>query len=262
METGNILTAFTLTLFAGLAMGIGSIFSFMGKKTNHKFLASSLGFACGVMIYVAFIEIFPEARESLVESFGEEKGLWITVLSFFSGMIFMIFTEKFCLGNHGKEEKDCCHCCNNNSLYRMGVMTAIAIAIHNFPEGIAIFTSVLKDTTLGFSVALAIAIHNIAVGIAISAPIYYATGSRLRAFSFAILSGLLEPIGAIFGYILLRNYMSETFFGVLLSIVSGIMIYIALDELLPSAQKDGEHHIATYSMILGMGVMAISLIII
>lgn len=264
MGTGNVSEAFMLTLFAGLAMGIGSIFSFVGKKSNHKFLSASLGFACGVMIYVAFIEIFPEARESLIESFGETKGQWITLISFFIGMFFMSFTEKFCLVKHSEEEEheDCCHCCDSNSLYRMGIMTAIAIAIHNFPEGIAIFTSVLKDTTLGFSVAFSIGIHNIAVGIAVSAPIYYATGNRKKAFLFAILSGLSEPLGAIFGYILLRNYMNETFFGILLSIVAGIMIYISLDELLPSAQRDKNHHVATYSMIFGMFVMAISLILI
>ena len=265
METGNILTAFALTLAAGLAMGIGSIFSFAGKKSNNKFLSASLGFACGVMIYVAFIEIFPEARESLAEGFGETKGLWFAIISFFAGMIFMIFTEKFCLKEHEEKEEeheDCCHCCNNKSLYRMGVMTALAIAIHNFPEGIAIFTSVLKDTALGFSVAAAIGIHNIAVGIAVSAPIYYATGNRKKAFAFALFSGLSEPLGAVFGYILLRNYMDEIFFGILLAAVSGIMVYISLDELLPSAQKNGNHHTATYSMIFGMAVMAVSLILI
>lgn len=262
MEAGNIFTAFVLTLAAGLAMGIGSLLSFTGKKGNNNFLAASLGFACGVMIYTSFVEILPEAKETLAEIFGEEKGILFAVGSFFMGMIFMVFTEKFCLENKEEEHDDCCHSCNKNSLYRMGVMTALAIAVHNFPEGMAIFASVLKNTALGVSVAAAIGIHNIAVGIAVSAPIYYATGNRKKAFGFAVLSGLSEPLGAVIGYILLKNYLDETIFGILLAAVSGIMVYIALDELLPSAQKNGKHHTATYSMIFGMAVMAVSLILI
>ena len=253
METGNILTAFLLTLMAGLAMGAGSILSFTGKKDNHKFLSASLGFASGVMIYAAFMEIFPEAKESLEESFGE-KGTIIGIISFFAGIIFMIFTEKFCLKENEETEK--------NSMYKMGIMTAFAIAIHNFPEGMAIFTSVLKNTALGLSVAVAIGIHNIAVGIAVSAPIYYATGNRKKAFGFAVLSGLAEPLGALTGYVLFRNYLNEKVFGILLAMVSGIMVYIALDELLPSAQENNNHHTATYGMIFVMGVMAVSTLIV
>lgn len=259
MGTENVLTAFALTLSAGLAMGIGSILSFTRKNNNSKFLSASLGFASGVMLYVSFAEILHEARESLEEGFGH-LGIWYAVISFFAGMIFMIFVEKCCLkrdeeAEENEEEND------KKALYRMGIMTALAIAIHNFPEGIAIFTSVLKDTTLGLSVAAAIGIHNIAVGIAVSAPIYYATGSRKKAFVSALLSGMSEPLGALFGYVILKNYLNETLFGMLLSAVAGIMIYIVLDELLPSAQKNGNHHTAIYSMIFGMGVMAVSLIL-
>ena len=82
MEAGNIFTAFLLTLAAGLAMGIGSLLSFTGKKGNNNFLAASLGFACGVMIYTSFVEILPEAKETLAEIFGEEKGILFAVGSF------------------------------------------------------------------------------------------------------------------------------------------------------------------------------------
>lgn len=255
IETGNVTMAFILTLLAGLAMGVGSIISFIGKNTNKKFLSASLGFASGVMIYVAFVEIFMESRESLVEVYGGSKGLWVAVISFFVGMIFMVLTEKFCLKENKEENEE-------KSVYRMGVMTAIAIGIHNFPEGMAIFTSVLKTPALGFSVATAIAIHNISVGIAVSAPIYYATGSRKKAFAFSLISGLVEPMGALAGYVLFKSYLNEKVFGILLAAVAGIMVYIALDELLPSAQNDENHHIATYSMISGMIVMAVSLMII
>lgn len=257
IETGNVMLAFVLTLLAGLAMAVGSMISFIGKKTNKKFLSASLGFASGVMIYVAFVEIFMESRESLSEIYGGSKGILIAVISFFAGMVFMVLTEKFCLKENEDEEES-----EEKSVYRVGVMTAIAIGIHNFPEGMAIFTSVLKTPALGFSVAAAIAIHNISVGIAVSAPIYYATGSRKKAFIFSLTSGLVEPLGALVGYIIFKNYLNEKIFGMLLAAVAGIMVYIALDELLPSAQSDGNHHIATYSMISGMIVMAVSLMII
>ena len=257
METVNIFTAFTLTLLAGLAMGVGSILSFVGRKNNKKFLSVSLGFASGVMIYVAFTEIFIDAKESLIEVFGESRGSIAAVLSFFFGMIFMVVAEKFCFGHTDEKDEE-----SNKTMYRMGITTALAIGIHNFPEGIAIFTSVLKNPTLGFSVAVAIAIHNISAGIAISAPIYYATGNRKKAFLFSLASGIVEPAGALISYIIFKDFIDDKIFGLLLSAVAGIMGYIALDELLPSAQKNGNHHTAIKSMIAGMAVMAISTLII
>ena len=143
----------------------------------------------------------------------------------------------------------------------MGIMTAIAIAIHNFPEGFAIFTSALKDSKLGISVAIAIAIHNVAVGIAVSAPIYYGTGNKKKAFGAALLSGLSEPAGALLGYWVLYKYLDDGVFGFVLAIVAGIMVYISLDELIPSAQ-DSDNHIGTYSLVAGMFVMAMTLIFI
>ncbi len=141
----------------------------------------------------------------------------------------------------------------------MGFFSALAIAIHNFPEGLATFIAGLKDPGVGIAIAVAIAIHNIPEGIAISVPIYYATGSKKKAFALSILSGFAEPVGAVVGYLILMPFMSESVFGVIFGLVAGIMVYISLDELLPSAEKFGEHHIAIYGLISGMVVMSASL---
>ena len=147
------------------------------------------------------------------------------------------------------------------SLLRMGVFSALAIAIHNFPEGLATFVAGLQKPTLAVSIAVAIAIHNIPEGIAVSAPIYYATGSRRRAFGLSFLSGLAEVVGALIGYFVLYSFFSDTVFGIVFGLVAGIMVYISLDELLPTAEKFGEHHVAITGVILGMAVMAGSLLL-
>jgi ZIP family zinc transporter len=149
----------------------------------------------------------------------------------------------------------------NQKLLRMGMFTALAIAIHNFPEGLATFAAALTDPALGISIAVAIAIHNIPEGISVSVPIYYATGSKKKAFYYSFLSGLAEPVGAVIGYAILLNFFSDFIFGILFAGVAGIMVFISLDELLPSAQKYGEHHLSIYGLILGMAVMALSLLL-
>jgi zinc transporter, ZIP family len=148
---------------------------------------------------------------------------------------------------------------SKGSLYRMGMMSALAIAIHNFPEGLATFTATIKDPSLGVPIAIAIAIHNVPEGIAVSIPIFYATGSKRKAFIYSFLSGLAEPVGAIVGYMLLSRLFNEMTFGILFGMVAGIMVYISLDELLPASEKYGEHHVSIYGLISGMIVMAVSL---
>jgi len=143
----------------------------------------------------------------------------------------------------------------------MGFFSALAIGIHNFPEGLATFAAALKDPTLGVGIAIAIAIHNIPEGIAVSAPIYYATGSRKKAFVWSFVSGLAEPVGALVGYLLLYNLFTDITFGILFGAVGGIMVYISLDELLPSAEEYGHHHVAIYGLLGGMAVMALSLLL-
>lgn len=266
MIEGNVLFAFAITLFAGLSTGIGSALAFYTKKTNEKFLSAALGFSAGVMIYVSFMEIIPKALESLEASYGPSRANLYTTIAFFVG-IFIIGLIDQLVPEHenpheihdtqemtAKQKKE-------SELLRMGVFSALAIAIHNFPEGLATFMAAMKDPTLGVSIGIAIAIHNIPEGIAISVPIYHATGNKKKAFAYSFLSGLAEPLGAILGYFILRNFISDALFGVVFASVAGIMVYISLDELLPTAEKYGEHHIAITGVILGMIVMAASLVI-
>ena len=262
----NILFAFGLTVLAGLATGIGSIMSFLSKKFNAKFLAGSLGFSAGVMIYVSFVEIFVKAKDSLVAAYGTKIGNIYTVIPFFSGIAVIALIDKLIPSFENPheikniEEKNL-NPANNKKLLRMGMFSALAIAIHNFPEGLATFMSALTDPTLGISIAVAIAIHNIPEGIAVSVPIYYATRNRKKAFWLSFLSGLAEPVGALLGYFILRTVFNDSTFGLIFAGVAGIMVYISLDELLPTAEEYGEHHIAIGGLIGGMVVMAISLIL-
>jgi len=266
MELQNILLAFGLTLFAGLATGVGSALAFFTKKTNAKFLSASLGFSAGVMLYVSFVEIMPKGQESLVAALGERTGTFWTVVTFFAGMLLIGLIDKLVpspVNPHTiRKVEELGEARDKAGLLRMGMLTAIAIAIHNFPEGLATFTAAIYDFRLGLSIAIAIAIHNIPEGIAVSIPIYYATGDKKKAFLYSFASGASEPLGAIVGFFLLGRLFNELTFGLLFAFVAGIMVFVSLDQLLPAAEKYGDHHISIYGLVAGMAVMAASLILV
>ena len=262
----HVLLAFTLTVFAGLSTGIGSLIAFVCKHTNRKFLSVSLGFSAGVMIYVSMIEIFFEAQDSLIAELGTRMGSWATVASFFGGMLITAIIDKLIPSEENPHEVRTVEgeqegAPKPEKLMRMGVFTALAIAIHNFPEGLATFISALQEPSVAIPIVVAIAIHNIPEGIAVSVPIYHATGSKIKAFRYSFLSGLAEPLGALLGWIVLMPIMNDTVFGVLFAGVAGIMVFISFDELLPAAEEYGEHHLSLYGLISGMVVMAISLLL-
>lgn len=263
----NLLLAFALTLFAGLSTGIGSAIAFFAKKTNTRFLSVSLGFSAGVMIYVSMIEIFVKAQDTLRTELGTKPGSWVTVIAFFGGMLFIGIIDKLVPSGENPhdmykvEDLEDTQTQSNAKLLRMGLFTALAVAIHNFPEGLATFMSALQEPTIAIPIAVAIAIHNIPEGIAVSVPVYYATGSKRKAFFYSFFSGLSEPVGAIVGYLILRPFMNDVIYGIIFAAVAGIMVYISLDELLPSAEKYGEHHLSIYGLVAGMAVMALSLLL-
>lgn len=278
----NVLFAFGLTLFAGLSTGIGSLIAFFSKKSSPRFLSVSLGFSAGVMIYVSMVEIFFKAKAGLIVELGETLGSWVTVLSFFGGMFLIAVIDKLVPSSENPHEmhsvEEMCEdhpesshhqkqiemrekALKNHKLLRMGVLTALAIGIHNFPEGLATFIAALQEPQIAIPIAAAIAIHNIPEGIAVSVPIFYATGSKRKAFFYSFVSGLSEPVGALVGYLILLPFMSNTMMGVIFALVSGIMVFISLDELLPSARDYGEHHLSIYGLVAGMMVMAVSLLL-
>lgn len=262
----SFLIPFLLTLFAGLATGIGSLIALLAKTTNKRFLSFSLGLSAGVMIYVSFVELLADAQATLIEEMGMKTGLTVALLCFFGGMLLIGIIDKLVPSFENPHEARSVEDMNappprNSKLMKMGVLTALAIAIHNFPEGIATFTAAVQNPTLGIAIAVAIAIHNIPEGIAVAVPIYYATGSRKKAFWLSLSSGLAEPVGALLAYLVLMPFMSPTMMGCIFAAVAGIMVFISMDELLPAAREYGEHHISIYGLVAGMAIMAVSLIL-
>lgn len=260
MEQRDILFAFLLTAIAGLSTGIGSLIALVAKRTNTNFLCASLGFSAGVMIYISFMEMLPTAKEELFSVFDEKVGTLYLILSFFAG-IGLINLIDFAIPKsfnpheiQGVEDMD-----KKSSLKRTGLIVALSIGIHNFPEGIATFTSALGSLDVAIPITIAIALHNIPEGIAVAVPIYHSTGSRKKAFWFSFSSGLAEPFGALIAYLFLMQFWTPQLNGIILSAVSGIMVFISIDELLPSAEKYGKHHLSIMGLIAGMLLMAFSL---
>jgi len=271
MNTENFWFAFGLTVFAGLSTGIGSILAFFTKRTNTKLLSSSLGFSAGVMIYVSFMEILSKSNHSLSLAYGEKTGAWMTVASFFTGVLVIALIDKLIPSGENPHEIRRVEDIKEGGgrdpkLVRMGLFTALAIAIHNFPEGIATFFAGLSEPELAIPVAIAIAIHNIPEGIAVSVPVSYGTGNKTKAFILSAISGLAEPIGALVAYVLILLFAQNSeipkgLFGYMFGAVAGIMVFISIDELLPTAEEYGHHHYSIYGFVLGMAVMALSLLL-
>lgn len=275
METGIVLTTETilwalgLTLIAGLSTGIGSLVAFFSKRTNMRLLSGALGLSAGVMVYVSFMELMPDAVEALGASYGEKMAQTIALVAFFSGMGLIALIDFLIpedenpheLHNIGSMANEVSTGGNTGRLKRTGVMLALAIGIHNFPEGMATFVSALDGLEVALPIVIAIAIHNVPEGIAVSVPIYHSTGNRRKALKYSLMSGLAEPIGALFGLAFLLPFWTPMLSAVLLAVVAGVMVFIAFDELLPSAEEYGHHHYAIGGVIVGMAVMGFSMMI-
>jgi ZIP family zinc transporter len=260
----NIAIALGLTILAGLSTGIGSCIACFAQRTSTSFLSATLGFSAGVMIYVSFMELLTTSLIYTAAHFSRVTGGWLTVTGFFAGIfLIMIIDYKVPVHenpHHARLPEEMAQRIDTSALRRTGVLTALAIGIHNFPEGIATFMSAINDPALGVTIAIAIALHNIPEGISVAVPIYYATGSRKRAFWYSLLSGLAEPIGAFSAYLVLRPFLNEGVMGVVLAAVAGIMVFISLDQLIPNAKKYDTGHQAVYGLIAGMAVMAVTLL--
>jgi ZIP family zinc transporter len=292
----EVWVALGLTLLAGLATGIGSAIAFTAKRTNYRFLSVATGFSAGVMLYVSFVEIFVKGVAALTERYGNYWGHWINAASFFGGMLLIGLIDNLIpAGENPHETRSEAetmplhdpaaplapspevvqalhlldgHGHHHHKLLRMGLFTALAIGIHNFPEGLATFLAALENPHLGIAIAIAIALHNIPEGISVSVPIFYATGDRKRAFWYSMLSGIAEPIGAGVAYLVLLfisggegTVVPPELMGVLFGGVAGIMVYISLDELLPTSRAYGKGHDSLLGLVAGMAVMALSLLL-
>lgn len=292
--------ALGLTTFAGMATTIGSAIAFFGRRTNYRFLSVATGFSAGVMLYVSFVEIFVKGTDALVAAYGDYWGHWMNAASFFVGILVIGIIDNLIPAaenpheTHTEQETAPLHDetaelpdfdavaadpehaapgahdhrVDHAKLLRMGLFTALAIAIHNFPEGLATFLAALEDPSVGLAIAIAIALHNIPEGISVSVPIFYATGDRMKAFVYSSLSGLAEPVGAIIAYFGMRLFLGDDsagmppqVMGMLFGSVAGVMVYISLDELLPTSRAYGKGHDSLFGLLAGMALMALSLLL-
>lgn len=263
MDNSNFLFALLLTLLAGLSTGIGSALAFFTKRTNTKFLSTALGFSAGVMLYVSFMEILPQALELTSESNSEFSNLHVTI-AFFVGIAIIYLIDMLIPKAENPHELHMVEDMSvkrGKALKRTGIFMALAIGIHNFPEGMATFASAIVSPEIAIPIAIAIAIHNIPEGIAVSVPIYYATGNRSKAFWYSFASGMAEPVGGLIAYFFLMSFLTNYSLGLLMASVAGIMVFISVDELLPGAEKYGEHHYSIAGFVGGMLVMAVSLLL-
>ena len=275
----GVASALILTLIAGAATGIGGALVLFRKKISSNFLAGALGLSAGVMIFISLAELFPEAQAKIMASGSVRHGEAYVLIAFFVGMGLITLIDflipeyenpheasGLSLGAKTAAVDMLQHTGSEAAMKRLGLMSALAIAIHNFPEGIATFIGALNDPQMGAGITFAIAIHNIPEGIAVAIPIYYATKSKGKALLYATLSGFSEVIGALLCLAVTAIFSVELtgggpVFPLILSAVAGIMIYISLDELLPTAEKYGKHHIAIAGVVAGMAIMGTSLLI-
>ncbi len=270
--------ALILTLIAGAATGLGGALVLFRKRISSNFLAGALGLSAGVMIFISLAELYPQAQDAISASCGGIRGSVFVVLAFFFGMGLITLIDFLIPEYENPHEAsglsldsknaatDLIEHSGSGALKKLGIMSALAIAIHNFPEGMATFIGALNDPQTGTGIAFAIAIHNIPEGIAVAIPIYFATKSKGKALLYALLSGLTEPVGAFicYGITALSGVSLDgggAAFPLILAAVAGIMIYISLDELLPTAEKYGRHHVAIAGVVAGMAIMAVSMIL-
>ncbi|EAI5146119.1 zinc transporter ZupT [Campylobacter jejuni] len=280
----QIFIAMLLTLFAGFSTAIGSIIAFFSRKDDLRVLSLGLGFSAGVMIYISFMEILPTALKDFKNYYNSHWAELLGLACFFGGILISLLIDKLIpedVNPHEPKEdlselKICplpqkgqnppkfhpgekLHQINTKALKRTGIFTALAIAIHNFPEGFATFISSLDNLTLGIAIAIAVAIHNFPEGLAVSLPIYHATGDKKKAFIYSALSGFAEPLGAFVGALILLPFIGDLTLAISFAVIAGIMVFISLDELLPAAKTYDKAHDSLYGLIAGMAIMALSL---
>lgn len=269
----SFFAAFLLTVLAGLSTSIGAVLAFFSKSKNYFILSLGLGFSAGVMIYVSFMDILPASKAVFTQMYSSSvSGEALSVACFFLGIVISAVIDRLIpedVNPHEpkkdfeyqelKDDKNI-ELHSSLALKRTGLFTAVAIGIHNFPEGFATFMSALNDLSIGIPIAFAIAIHNIPEGMSVSLPIYHATGDRKKAFWYATLSGFAEPLGALLGFFILFPILGESVLAVTFGVVAGIMTYISFDELLPASRVYGNAHTAIAGITLGMLVMALSLL--
>ncbi len=256
MQTQDAFRALLLSLGAGLSTLLGALMVIFVKGRSEKLVTVSLGFAAGVMVSVSFLDMLPAATNALTVWAGRQMGVVLSVAALLAGVFIATGLDRLVPHEHKKGEEK-----SHGNMYRLGMMSMLAIGVHNFPEGIATFMAGVSDVKLGLSIAVAIALHNIPEGITVAMPVYFATGNKKRAFMYTFISGISEPVGALLAYLVLRPFLNDLLLGVVFGVVAGIMLYIAIEELIPSSRQYGFTRLALTATFAGICMMPLTHVI-
>jgi len=257
----NVALAFGVCAFAALATVLGALALFRVKEPSPRLLSFGLAFAGGAMVYVSLVEILVKSQAAFGVDHVDKTAYGYATLAFFCGIGLVVALDRLLPNPHTALNSDEFSHDSHKHVARVGLMAAIAITAHNFPEGMATFFATLDDPVIGAPLAMAIAIHNIPEGVSIAIPVYYATGSKGKAVAACAVSALAEPIGAGIGYLILQPYLTSSVYGWVFGVIAGVMVFLALDELLPAAKRYAKGHETVYGMVAGMGALALSLVL-
>lgn len=254
----NVLVALAVCTAAALSTILGSLFVLFSKEPSPRLLSFGLAFAGGAMVYVSLVEIFWKSETGFAAIYDPKTAYVYATLAFFAGALLLILVDRSIPNPHvaiSPSNGDQGH------IKRVGLLAAFAITAHNLPEGLATFLATLDNPTVGIPLAAAIAIHNIPEGVSIAIPVYYATGSKSKALLATCISALAEPTGALIGYAILAPFLTPVVFAVVFGMIAGAMVFLALDELLPTAKRYAQGHETVYGIVIGMAALAASLIL-
>jgi len=253
MFTQDALFALLLSVIAGFSTMLGSILLFFTRGKSEKLVTASLGFAAGVMLSVSFLDLLPQARMFIIDTTGNTVGILLTVATLCIGVLGAAGLDRLVPHEEGEADGR-----EHKNLFRVGFVSMLAIGLHNFPEGIATFMAGYSSRSLGLSIMLAITMHNIPEGISVAMPVYFATGSKLKAVKYTFLSGIAEPVGALLAFVLLRPFINDFMMGIIFSLITGIMLYISIEELIPSSRQYGYKNLALISTFAGIVLMPLA----
>lgn len=264
-----MILALVVSLLAGLATSVGGLLAMHRRTLEREVLAVALAFAAGAMLLVSFVQILPLGIEWMAETQPMMAAQAIVYLAFFAGIALVLVIDRFLPSSMNPSEiegreaaltaSDASH---NLRLLRSGLLVAMVLGLHNFPEGMATFFTTYQDPTVGITLAVAIAIHNVPEGIAVAAPVYAATQSRRKALRWATISGLMEPLGGLVAAAVVSWVVPDAFFGIFYGLVAGMMVFLALDELLQASWRyQTDKHQTIYGMLAGMAIVAVSLVL-
>lgn len=221
--------ALLFAFLAGLSSIIGGFLAFSFKKESDTLIPSVLGFTVGLLGAIVLMDMLPESFEALTEITSAGFGIFLMITFVIVGILLGFALEKMVHKN--------CHEKGHHHLFKTSLMTTIGISLHKFPEGMAIFMATMTNVMLGLSVTVAIALHHVLEGVSIAVPLYQATKDKKKTIQYLFFSGLVEPVGALFAFLIIKPFFNQMLLGVIYSIISGTMIFLLVHEIIPSMKE-------------------------